>query len=123
MSGANGASDVLGMGPPAGYTLISVITVLCVFTVSISISYLLVVAFVRDIHMHIYVVTNLLMFYFWIKLTMKMPNYLTVARSTRGWGPGWLVTRSMVRWLDLKVRQSGPRGGWLGASRGQVLAG
>ena len=35
------------------------------------------VAFVRDIHMHIYVVMNLLMFYFLIKLIMKMPNYLT----------------------------------------------
>jgi len=30
--------------------------------------------------MHIYVITNLLMFYFWIKLTMKMPNYLTIQK-------------------------------------------
>jgi len=30
-----------------------------------------------DVHMHIYVVTKLLMFYFWIKLTIKIPNYLT----------------------------------------------
>ena len=80
MSGANGASDALGMGPSAGYILKSVITVLCVLSVSISISYLHVVMFVRDIHMHIYVVTNLLMFYFWIKLTMKMPNYLTIQK-------------------------------------------
>ena len=29
---ANGASDALGMEPSAGYTLISVISVLCVFT-------------------------------------------------------------------------------------------
>ena len=64
MSGANGASDALGMGPSAGYTLNSVITVLYVLTVSISMSYLHAVAFVRDIHMHIYVITNLLMFYF-----------------------------------------------------------
>ena len=77
MSGANGASDALSMGPSVGCTLISVITVLCVLTLSISISYLHAVAFVRDIHMHIYVVTNLLMFYFCIKLTMKIPNYLT----------------------------------------------
>ena len=77
MSGANGASDALGMGPSAGYILSSVMTVLCVFTVSISISYLHVVAFVRDIHMHVYVVMNLLMFYFWIKLIMKMPTYIT----------------------------------------------
>ena len=76
MSGANGASDALGMGPFA--TLIFVITVLCVLTVSISMSYLHAVAFVSDIHIYIYVVTNLLMFYFWIKLTMKMPNFLTL---------------------------------------------
>ena len=74
---ANGASDALGMGPSAGYNLNSVITVLCVLTVSISMSYLHAVAFVRDIHMHIYVITNLLIFYFWIKLTMKIPNFLT----------------------------------------------
>jgi len=30
--------------------------------------------------MHIYVVTNLLMFYFWIKMTMKMSNYLTIQK-------------------------------------------
>ena len=80
MSGANGASDALGMGPSTWYTLISMITVLCVLTVSISISYLHDVAFVRDIHMHIYIVINLLMFYFWIKLTIKMPNYLTIQK-------------------------------------------
>ena len=77
---ANRASDALGIGPSAGYTLNSVITVLCVLTVSISMSYLHVVAFVSDIHIYIYVVTNLLMFYFLIKLTMKMPNYLTIQK-------------------------------------------
>ena len=74
---ANGASDALGMGPSAVYNLNSVITALCALAVSICMSYLHAVAFVSDIHMHLYVVTNLLMFYFWIKLTMKMPNYLT----------------------------------------------
>jgi hypothetical protein len=64
MSGANGASDALGMGPFARYTLNSLITVLCVLTVSIGMSYLHAIAFVSDIHMHIYVVMNLLMFYF-----------------------------------------------------------
>ena len=63
MSGANGTSDALGMGPFAGYNLIAVITVLCAFTVSICMSCLHVVAFIRDIHMHIYAVTNLLMLY------------------------------------------------------------
>ena len=77
MSGANGASDALGMGPSAGYNLNSVFTAFCVLTVSICMSYLHAVAFVSDIHMRIYVVTNLLMFYFWIKLTMKIPNFLT----------------------------------------------
>ena len=80
MSGANGASNALGMGPSAGYSLISVITVFCILTVSICMSYQHAVAFVRNIHMHIYVVTNLLMLYFWIKLTMKIPNYLTIQK-------------------------------------------
>ena len=53
---ANGASDALGMGPLAGYNLISVITALCVLTVSICMSCLHAVAFVSDIHMHIYVI-------------------------------------------------------------------
>ena len=64
MSGANGASDGLDMGPFAGYTLNFLITVLCVLTVSIGMSYLHTVASVSDIHIHVYVVTNLLMFYF-----------------------------------------------------------
>ena len=77
---ANGASDALGMGPSTGYNLNSVITALCVLTVSICMSYLHAVAFVSDIHMHIYVITNLLMFYLWIKLTIKMPIYLTIRK-------------------------------------------
>jgi hypothetical protein len=80
MSGANGTFNALGMGPSAGYILYSLITLLCVLTVSIGMSYLHVVAFVSDIHMQIYVVTNLLMFYFWIKLTMKMPSYLKIQK-------------------------------------------
>ena len=61
---ANGASDALGMGPSAGYSLISVITVFCILTISISMSSMHAVAFIRNIHMHIYAVTNLLMLYF-----------------------------------------------------------
>ena len=75
---ANGASDVLDMGPSAGYSLISVITVFCILTISISMSSMHAVAFIRNTHMHIYAVTNLLMLYFWIKLIMKMPKFLTV---------------------------------------------
>ena len=80
MSGANGASDALGMGPSTGYNLISVITALCVLNVSICMLCLHAVTFVRDIHMHIYVVTNLLMFYLWIKFTMKLPNFLAIQK-------------------------------------------
>ena len=75
----NEASDALGMGPSAGYNLISVITALCVLIVSICMSCLHAVAFVSDIHMHIYVVTNLLMLYFWIKLIIKITKFLTRA--------------------------------------------
>ena len=64
MSGANGASDALDMEPSAGYTLNSLITVLCVLTVLIGMSYLHAEEFVSDIYIHIYVITNLLMFYF-----------------------------------------------------------
>jgi hypothetical protein len=61
---ANGAFDALGMGPSAGYILIFLITIICAFTVSICMSSLHAVAFVSDIHMHIYAVTNLLMLFF-----------------------------------------------------------
>ena len=79
---ANGASDALGMGPSAGYSLIFLIkiTVICVFTVSICMSSLHAVAFVKDIHMNIYAVTNLLMLIFWIKLIMKMLKFLTLQK-------------------------------------------
>ena len=39
-----------------------------------------VVVFIRNIHMHIYVVINLLMLFFWIKLIIKMPKYLTTPK-------------------------------------------
>ena len=63
-SSVNGASDALSMGPSAGYGLIFLITVICAFTVFICMSSLHAIAFVKDIHMHIYAVTNLLMLYF-----------------------------------------------------------
>ena len=75
---ANEASDALGMGPSAGHSLISV---LCVFTVFTSMSSLHVVVFIKNIHMHIYVVKNLLMLFFWIKLIMKLPKFLTLHQS------------------------------------------
>ena len=59
----NGASDALGMGPSAGYILISVITVLAaiVFVCMLSLH---AVVFIREIHMHIYAIMNLLMLFF-----------------------------------------------------------
>ena len=77
---ANGASDALDMGPSTGYSLISVISVLCVFTVFTSMSSLHAVVFIKNIHMHIYIVTNLLMLFFWIKLIMKLPKFLTIQK-------------------------------------------
>ena len=59
---ANGASDALGMGPSAGYTLNSVITVLAAI-VFIYMSSLHTVMFIKEIHMHIYAITNLLMLF------------------------------------------------------------
>ena len=77
---ANRASDALGMGPSAGYSLISMITVFCILSVAVSMSSMHAVALIRNIHMHIYAVTNLLMLFFWIKLIMKMPKFLTIQK-------------------------------------------
>ena len=60
------------MGPSAGYSLIFLITVIYAFTVFICMSSLYAVAFVRDIYVYIYTVTNLLMIFFRIKLIIKM---------------------------------------------------
>ena len=85
---ANRASDALGMGPSVGYNLISMITTFFIFTISICMSCLHAVVFVSDIHIHIYVVTNLLMLYFWIKLIIKMSNYLTKETTPLARGSG-----------------------------------
>jgi len=50
---ANGASDALDMEPSAGYSLISVITILTVI-VFVCMSSLHGVVFIREIHMQIY---------------------------------------------------------------------
>jgi hypothetical protein len=57
------------------------ITVFCILAVAISISSMHAVAFIRNIHMHLYPITNLLMLYFWIKLILKMPIFLTGATT------------------------------------------
>ena len=43
-------------------------------------SSLYAIVFIRNIHKHIYVVTNLLMLFFWIKLIMKMPKSLIIQK-------------------------------------------
>jgi hypothetical protein len=77
-AGASGASDALGMRPFYGYTRNSsfVLFIICVLSVTIGMSWLHVLALVNDTHMHIYIITNLLLF-FWIKMTYKMPKFLT----------------------------------------------
>ena len=76
---ANGASDALGMGPSAGYTLNSVITVLAAI-IFVCMSSLHAIVFIREIHMHIYAIMNLLLSFFWIKLIIKMPKFLTIQK-------------------------------------------
>jgi hypothetical protein len=76
---ASGASDALSMGPSSGYTRNSsfILFIICVLSVIIGMSWLYVLALVNDTHMHIYVVTNLLLF-LWIKMTWKMLKFLTI---------------------------------------------
>ena len=54
-----------------------------------------VVAFIINIHihMHIYAVTNLLMLYFWIKLIMKMPKFLTTIARRPGQNYNWFLLK------------------------------
>jgi hypothetical protein len=61
---ASGASDALDIGPSSGYTRNSsfVLLIICVLSVTIGMSWLHVLALVNNTHMHIYVVTNLLLF-------------------------------------------------------------
>jgi hypothetical protein len=78
---ASGASDALSMGPSSGYTHNSsfVLFIICVLSVTIGMSWLYVLALVNDTHMHIYVITNLLLF-LWIKMTWKMLKFLTIQK-------------------------------------------
>jgi hypothetical protein len=68
MSRVNGATDTLSMGPSTGCFLFFVfVHVLLMFAVYAS-SYT---------YMHIYVITYITLF-FWIKLKLKMPKFLTI---------------------------------------------
>lgn len=67
MSRVNGATGALSIGPSAGYTL---------FFVFVHVSLLFTAYASSYTHMHIHVITYIALF-FWIKLKLKMPNFLT----------------------------------------------
>ena len=74
MSRVNGATDVLSIGPSAGYTLFLVfVHILLLFTYVSTVT-----------HMHIHVVTYITVI-FWIKLKLKMP--ICPTNSSSGWPP------------------------------------
>lgn len=80
----NGATNALSMGPFAGYNFISEFVKFNLILLIISMFILHVLYNVvssRVSHMHIYVITNMLLF-FWIKFNMKMSKLLTLI--TRG---------------------------------------
>jgi hypothetical protein len=69
MSRVNGATGALSIGPSAGYTL---------FFVFVHVS-LLFTAYASS-YTHIHVITYIALI-FWIKLKLKMPNFLTMLNS------------------------------------------
>jgi hypothetical protein len=71
MSHVNGATDALSIGPSAGYTL---------FFVFVHVSLLFTAYASSYTHMHIHVITYIALI-FWIKLKLKMPNFLTIQKS------------------------------------------
>jgi hypothetical protein len=83
MSYVNGATNALSIGPFAGYTL---------FFVFVHVS-LLFIAYVSSYtHMHIHVITYIALF-FWIKLKLKMPKFLTTMKAIVHW------TRYAKTWI------------------------
>jgi hypothetical protein len=71
MSRVNGATDALSIGPSTGYTL---------FFVFVHVSLLFTAYASSYTHMHIHVITYIALF-FWIKLKLKMPKFLTIQKS------------------------------------------
>jgi hypothetical protein len=67
MSRVNGATGALSIGPSAGYTL---------FFVFMHVSLLFTAYASSYTHMHIHVITYIALI-IWIKLKLKMPNFLT----------------------------------------------
>jgi hypothetical protein len=79
----------LSIGPSAGYTL---------FFVFVHVSLLFTAYASSYTHMHIHVITYIALI-FWIKLKLKMPNFLTVI-----WSAGLeIVTGSLVGSLPLRL--------------------
>jgi hypothetical protein len=68
----NGATGALSIGPSAGYTLLFVFMHVSLLFTAYASSYT---------HMHIHVITYIALI-IWIKLKIKMPNFLTKSRST-----------------------------------------
>jgi hypothetical protein len=74
MSHVNGATDALNIVPSVGYSLFFIfVHVILLFTAAVS-SYA---------HMHISVITFIVL-YFFIKLNLKMPKFLTESRLEGG---------------------------------------
>jgi hypothetical protein len=67
MSHVNGATDALIIGPSVGYFL---------FYVFVRVSFLFTAYASSHTHMHIHVITYIILF-FWIKLKLIIPNFLT----------------------------------------------
>ena len=87
----NGATSALSMGPSAGYNPFLGFVKFNIFSVMVYMLFMFISATIASsniTHMHIHVVTNLLWF-FWIKFNMKMPQYLT---------PGTVLWPQLYSW-------------------------
>jgi hypothetical protein len=75
----NGATGALSMGPFAGYTSNLTVSIFSKVFVLLNMISMFIIVVTSSSHVHIFVVTNLLLF-IWIKLNMKMPNFLTIQK-------------------------------------------
>jgi hypothetical protein len=67
----NGTTNALSIGPSVGYTIFFIFVYVSLLFTAYAISYT---------HMHIHVITYIALF-FWIKLKLKMPKFLTIQKS------------------------------------------
>jgi hypothetical protein len=72
----NGAIGALSMGPSAGYSSNLTVSIFNRVFVLLNMINIFIIVATSSLHMHIFVVTNLLLF-IWIKLNMKIPKFLT----------------------------------------------